>query len=120
MNKKENPMNISLQGILFGILLSLSVLLFIGATNDNNEIGRYEYYINSDDVTKKHYSRIFDTSTGVVYHKTFTPGGDQVDVKWVNGERIERRHFRPDLSVWRSESWEDYKQSYEENRYQSE
>ena len=58
MNKKENPMNISLQGILFGILLSLSVLLFIGATNDNNEIGRYEYYINSDDVTKKHYSRI--------------------------------------------------------------
>ncbi len=109
-------MNTYLQGILLGILLSLSTFLLIGATNDRNEVGRYEYYISSDNITKKHYSRIFDTSTGVVYHKVFTPGGDQIDVKWANGERIERRHFKPDLSVWRSESWEEYKHSYDENR----
>ena len=105
-----------LQGLLTGVLLCMAVMLFIGASNNTLEVGRYDYYISSDDITQKHYSRIFDAATGVVYHKQFTPGGEQVDIKWVNGERIERRHFRPDLSIWRSDTWEDYQQSYEDDR----
>tara|TARA_B100000427_G_scaffold254153_1_gene217648 strand:- start:445 stop:783 length:339 start_codon:yes stop_codon:yes gene_type:complete len=104
------------QGISVGILLSISIILFIGAKNHRIEVGRFQYYISTDDITKKHYSRIFDSSTGIVYHKTYMPGGDQADVKWVDGERIERRYFRPDMSIWNTETWEDYKKAYEENR----
>ena len=105
-----------LQGLITGALLFASIILFIGAGRNTLQVGRYDYYISSDDITREHYSRIFDTATGVVYHKQFTPGGDQVDIKWVNGERIERRHFRPDLSIWRSDAWDEYERSYEENR----
>ena len=105
-----------LQGLFTGIILCISAILFIGSVNNKLEVGRYEYFISTDDITKKHYSRIFDTATGVVYHKQFIPGGDQVDIKWVDGERIERRHFRPDMSIWKSDTWDDYQQSYEENR----
>ena len=105
-----------LQGLFTGIILCIAAGLFIGAVHNKVEIGRYDYFISTDDITKKHYSRIFDTATGVVYHKQFVPGGDQVDIKWVNGEKIEKRHFRPDLSIWKSDTWDDYQKSYEENR----
>ena len=109
-------MRIYIQGLITGFLLCSTAILLMGAGDGKIEVGRYEYYISSDDITKKHYSRIFDTTTGVVYHKQFIPGGDQVDIKWVDGERIERRHFRPDMSIWKSDTWDDYQQSYEENR----
>ena len=105
-----------LQGLFTGIILCISAILFIGSVNNKSEVGRYDYFISTDDITKKHYSRIFDTATGVVYHKHFIPGGDQIDIKWVDGERIERRHFRPDMSIWKSDTWDGYQQSYEENR----
>ena len=105
-----------IQGLITGFLLCSTAILLMGAGDDKVNAGRYEYYISTDDITKKHYSRIFDTATGVVYHKQFIPGGDQVDIKWVDGERIERRHFRPDMSIWKSDTWDDYQQSYEENR----
>ena len=105
-----------LQGLFTGIILCISAILLIGSVNNKLEVGRYDYFISTDDITKKHYSRIFDTATGVVYHKQFIPGGDQIDIKWVDGERIERRHFRPDMSIWKSDTWDDYQQSYEENR----
>tara|TARA_Y100000588_G_C14159670_1_gene884253 strand:- start:1067 stop:1405 length:339 start_codon:yes stop_codon:yes gene_type:complete len=105
-----------IQGLVTGILFSIAILFFIASTNHSSQVGRYEYYINNDDITKKHYSRIFDTATGEVYHKTYTPGLDQVDVKWVNGEKIEKKHFRPDLTVWRSETWDEFKKSYQDSR----
>ena len=107
-----------LQGLLTGSMFSILIIVFIAATKQKTEVGRYEYYISNDDITRKHYSRIFDSATGIVYHKTFSPGGEKVDINWVNGERIERRHFRPDISVWRSESFEEYKIAYEKNRGQ--
>ena len=107
-----------MQGLLTGFLLCTTAILLMGAGKDKLEVGRYEYYISNDDITRKHYSRIFDSATGIVYHKTFSPGGEKVDINWVNGERIERRHFRPDISVWRSESFEEYKIAYEKNRGQ--
>ena len=105
-----------MKGIGTGVLFCISVMVLIGAVNNRSEVGRYDYYISTDDITKRHYSRIFDTATGVVYHKQFNPGGEQTNIKWVNGERIEKRHFRPDLSIWKSESWREYQRSYEENR----
>ena len=107
-----------LQGLLTGSTFSILIIVFIAATKQKTEVGRYEYYISNDDITLKHYARIFDSATGIVYHKTFSPGGEKVDINWVNGERIERRHFRPDISVWRSESFEEYKIAYEKNRGQ--
>ena len=82
-----------IQGLITGFLLCSTAILLMGAGDDKVEAGRYEYYISTDDITKKHYSRIFDTTTGVVYHKQFTPGGEQTDIQWVNGERIERKHL---------------------------
>ena len=105
-----------LQGLFTGIILCISAILFIGSVNNKSEVGRYDYFISTDDITKKHYSRIFDTTTGVVYHKQFTPGGEQTDIQWVNGERIERKHFRPDLSIWKSDNWDEYEKAYRENR----
>ena len=105
-----------IKGVGTGVLFCISAIVLIGAVNNRSEVGRYDYYISTDDITKKHYSRIFDTATGIVYHKQFNPGGEQTDIKWVNGERIEKRHFRPDLSIWKSESWVEYRRSYEENR----
>ena len=57
-----------IQGLITGSLLCSTAILLMGAGDDKIEVGRYEYYISSDDITKKHYSRIFDTTTGVVYH----------------------------------------------------
>ena len=105
-----------IQGVGTSVLFCISAIVLIGAVNNRSEVGRYDYYISTDDITKKHYSRIFDTATGVVYHKQFKPGGEQTDIKWVDGERIEKRHFRPDLSIWKSDSWVEYQKSYEENR----
>ena len=109
-------MRIYIQGLITGFLLCSTAILLMGARNDKIEAGRYEYYISTDDITKKHYSRIFDTTTGVVYHKQFTPGQEQTDIQWVNGQRIERKHFRPDLSIWRSDNWDEYEKAYRENR----
>ena len=105
-----------IQGLITGFLLCSTAILLMGAGDDKVEAGRYEYYISTDDITKKHYSRIFDTTTGVVYHKQFTPGQEQTDIQWVNGQRIERKHFRPDLSIWRSDNWDEYEKAYRENR----
>ena len=105
-----------IQGLVTGIVFSIVILFFIAAKNHSSQVGRYQYYINNDDITKKHYSRIFDTATGEVYHKTYNPGSDQVDIKWVNGEKIEKKHFRPDLTIWRSETWEEFKKSYQDSR----
>ena len=105
-----------IQGLITGFLLCSTAILLMGAGDDKIEAGRYEYYISTDDITKKHYSRIFDTTTGVVYHKQFTPGGEQTDIQWVNGERIERKHFRPDLSIWKSDNWDEYEKAYRGNR----
>ena len=44
------------------------------------------------------------------------PGGEQTDIQWVNGERIERKHFRPDLSIWKSDNWDEYEKAYRQNR----
>ena len=77
-----------IQGLITGFLLSSTAILLMGAGDDKGEAGRYEYYISTDDITKKHYSRIFDTATGVVYHKQFTPGGDQTDIQWVNENEL--------------------------------
>tara|TARA_B100000700_G_C14385392_1_gene552270 strand:+ start:41 stop:382 length:342 start_codon:yes stop_codon:yes gene_type:complete len=109
-------MNSFLQGLITGATLTILFILSIGANQRSVDVGRYQYYVDSDNLTKEHYSRIFDTATGVVYHKSFIPGGEQVDLKWVNEERIERKHFRPDLTIWKSESWNEYKRLYEENR----
>ena len=105
-----------IQGLITGFLLCSASILLMGAGDDKMKPGRYEYYISTDDITKKHYSRIFDTTTGVVYHKQFIPGGEQTDIQWVNGERIERKHFRPDLSIWKSDNWKEYEKAYRENR----
>ena len=104
------------QGLITGILFTIVIFIVIAAKNHSLPVGRYQYYINNDDITKKHYSRIFDTATGEVYHKTYTPGADQVDVKWVNGQKIEKKHFRPDLTIWRSETWDEFKKSYQNSR----
>ena len=109
-------MKVYIQGLVTGGLICITTMVLIGASNNRLEVGRYDYYISTDDITKPHYSRIFDTATGVVYHKQFKPGGEQTDIKWVDGERIEKRHFRPDLSIWKSDSWVEYQKSYEENR----
>ena len=109
-------MNSYVKGLMTGLVLSISLIMFIGASNQNFQVGRYDYYISDDDITKKHFSRIFDSATGIVYHKLFNPGGEQIDIKWVDGERIERRHFRPDISVWRSESFDEYRIAYEKER----
>ena len=71
---KGSKMKTYIQGLITGFLLCSAAILLMGAGNDKVEAGRYEYYISTDDITKKHYSRIFDTTTGVVYHKQFTPG----------------------------------------------
>ena len=46
-----------IQGLLPGFYCATAILL-MGAGYDKLEVGRYEYYISSDDITKKHYSRI--------------------------------------------------------------
>ena len=113
---KRRIMKEYLTGIAMGFILTLSFILLAGLNDHERGIGRYEYYISSDDITKEHYSRIFDTATGVVYHKTYKPGKEQVDIKWEDGVKIQKKHFRPDISIWRSDTWEDFKQSYESSR----
>ena len=63
-----------------GIFIMKSFLLFIAADNHSVQVGCYQYYINNDDITKKHYSSIFDNATGELYHKTYTSGLEKVDM----------------------------------------
>jgi len=105
-----------IQGMIIGSILSISIILFIAADKSSIPVGRYQYYISHDDISKKHNSRIFDTATGVVYHKLFSPGSEKIDIKWVNGEKIEKKYFRPDLTIWKSETWEDYRKSFENSQ----
>ena len=51
-----------IQGLITGFLLCSTAILLMGAGDDKVKAGRYEYYISTDDITKKHYSRIFDTN----------------------------------------------------------
>ena len=104
------------KGMITGCLLFSIAILLMGSRDNNIAVGRYEYYISSDDITKKHYSRIFDTARGVVYHKEFIPGAEQVDIKWVNGEQVEKRYFRPDLTIWKSDNWDTFEKEYKRSK----
>ena len=57
-------MNSYVKGLMTGLVLSISLIMFIGASNQKLQVGRYDYYISDDDITKKHSSRIFDSATG--------------------------------------------------------
>lgn len=42
-----------IQGIVTGGLICITAMVLIGASNNRLEVGRYDYYISTDDITKQ-------------------------------------------------------------------
>ncbi len=80
--ERKNQMKYHLKNFAVGVLLVVAVLLFIGATNSNNQVGRYEFESgpNSDIF-------LIDTATGDVYvfrtkGVTIQSGGQWIKVSY--------------------------------------